>query len=167
MAKKKIQVLVQVDDGSNSSLWSLLEDHGFSVVVAPERKCPRYKCHIRRRVAPDAEASRSTGSGSGSGPAANTIPQDAYEGTVKLVVMSDQRVGKMVNFVDQLRENPGFRLLLMEATERRDAVSIQLGLREPIALGPALMAMEDVSNVKVAAESAAESGEPVLQVTLG
>ena len=42
---------------------------------------------------------------------------------------------KMVNFVDRLRQNSGFRLLLMEANQTKDAVSIMLGLREPTALG--------------------------------
>ena len=161
VAKKKIQVLVHDDDVSNSNLWSLLEDHGFTVVSAPERKSPRYKGHTRRKIAPDTKAGRGTESG------AKPIPQDLYEGTVRLEVMSDQRVRKMVTFVDQLRQNPGFRLLLMEANQSRDAVSILLGLREPIALGPALMAIEDVISVEAAAEPAAESSEPVLQVTLG
>ena len=160
MAKKKIQVLVDDDDGSNANLWSLLEDHGFSVVLAPERKSPRYKDHPRRKVSPGANVDPNAGSG------ANTTPQDLYEGNVKLVVVSDQRVRKMVGFVDQLRQNPGFRLLLMEATQRKDAVSILLGLREPTDLGSELMAMEDVFKVEAAAEPDTESSVPVLLVTL-
>lgn len=161
MAKKKVQVLVHDDDGSNANLWSYLEDHGFSVVAAPERKSPRYKGHPRRKVSLGVNGDRNAESG------VDTTPQNLYEGNVKLVVLSEQRVGKMVNFVDQLRQNPEFRLLLMEATQSKDGVSILLGLREPIALGPALMAMEDVLNVEIPAEPAAESSEPVFQVTLG
>ena len=160
MANKKVQVLVHDDDGSNADLWALLEDHGFSVVAAPERKSPRYKGHPRRKVSPGAGEDHDAGS------VVETKLQDLYEGTVKLLVVSDQHVRQMVNFVDQLRQNTGFRLLLMEATQRKDAVSILLGLREPTALGPALMDMEDVFKVEALAEPTAESSEPVLQVTL-
>ena len=73
---------------------------------------------------------------------------------------------KMVNFVDRLRQNSGFRLLLMEANQTKDAVSIMLGLREPTALGPQLMAMEDVFSVEASPEPSSGSGEPVLLVTL-
>lgn len=155
MANKKIQVMALNDDGSNPSFWTLLEDHGFSVVAATDRKTPRYKMHIRRKVSPATDVD-----------GAKATLQEFYEGTVKLVVLSDQRVQKMVNFVDQLRQNPGFRLLLMEANPSKDAVSIMLGLREPTALGPALMAMDDVFNVEASAEPVAGSGEPVLLVTL-
>lgn len=160
MEKKKVQVLVQDDDGSNSNLWSLLEDHGFSVVAAPQRKSPRFKGHPRRKI------SSETGQDPNAGPGVAPTPEDLYEGTVKLVVASDQLVRQMVSFMDQLRQNPGFRLLLMEATDRRDTVSILLGLREPTALGPVLMAMEDVFSVETPAEPAAETSQPVLQVTL-
>ena len=170
MAKKKIQVLVQDEDGSNANLWSLLEDHGFSVVAAPERKSPRYKGHPRRKVSPGDNGNTnglSGGTGNPNGVSVDdTPPQELFEGTVKLVVVSDQRVRKMVDFVDQIRQNPAFRLLLMEATQRKDAVSIQLRLREPTALGAELMAMEDVFKVEASEQPAGESNEPVLQVTL-
>ena len=160
MAKKKIQVLVHEKDGSNAVQWSFLEDHGFSVVAAPDRNSPRHRGLPRRKLLPGANGGPDTPS------SADTTPQESYEGTVKLLVVSDQRIRKMVDFVDRLRQNPGFRLLLMEATHRSDAVSILLGLREPTALGPALMAMEDVYKVEASAAPDADSGEPVLQVTL-
>lgn len=159
MAKKKVQVLTNRDDGPNSSLWSLLEDQGFSVVAALERKSPRYKGQPRRKASPSDNPGRESG--------ASPPLQESYEGTVKLTVVSHQHVRKMVNFVDQLRQNPGFRLLLMEATDRKDSVTILLGLREPTALGPALMAMAEVANVVAGDGPTAESVEPVLQVTLG
>lgn len=160
MAKKKVQVLVHDDKGSNANLRSLLEDHGFSVVAAPERKSPRYREHPRRKGPPGASDGRNAGTGP------DTVSQDFYEGTVKLVVVSDQNVRKMVHFVDQLRQNPGFRLLFMEAAERKNAVNIMLGLREPTAMGPALAAMAEVFKVEVPADPAVESFEPVLQVIL-
>ena len=50
VANKKIQVLALADDESNGDLRSLLEDQGFSVVAASERKSLRYKRHARRKV---------------------------------------------------------------------------------------------------------------------
>ena len=160
MATKKIQVVAQNDDGSKSNLWSLLEGHGFSVMAAPDRNALRYNRHPHREISPSVSAEDGTGSG------VDTTLQDLYEGTVKLEVMSDQHIRKMVNFVRQLRLNPGFRLLLMEANQTKDAVSIMLGLREPTALGPELMAMDDVFSVEASPEPSAGSGEPVLLVTL-
>jgi hypothetical protein len=158
VAKKKVQVLVHDDERSNADLWSLLEGQGFSVVAAAERKSPRLKRNPRRKVSPAAEGDHHAGS--------VATPEDLYEGTVKLVVVSDQRVRKMVGFIDQLRQNSGFRLLMVESTQHSNAVSIMLGLREPTALRDALMAMEDVTNVEALADTASESSEPVLQVTL-
>ena len=94
MAKTKIQVLTDNEDEWNSKLWAFLEDHGFSVVTATERKSPRYKGHPPRKVSPGVNEGHNAETGE------NTTPQDLYEGTVRLAVVSDQRVRKMVNFVE-------------------------------------------------------------------
>jgi len=161
VVKKKVQVLVRDEHGSHAILRSFLEDHGYSVGAAPERKSPRYKGKPRRSGGLGANNERNPGAN------ANTQIQDLFEGTVKLVVLADQRVRTMVKFIDQLRQHPEFRLLLMESTQRGDSVNIILGLREPIAVGDVLMAMDGVSGVEISAGADVESSEPVLQVTLG
>ena len=71
---------------------------------------------------------------------------ELYEGTVRLNVFQEGAVGMVVNFVQQLREKPEFRLLRM-ANNREGGVDVWLALRQPIPLRQMLTEVKGVSEV--------------------
>ena len=72
--------------------------------------------------------------------------EDMYEGTVQLSLQAEGNMALVVNFVQQLRERPEFRLLRM-VNNRRGGTDIWLGLREPISLRQMLSQVEGVAQV--------------------
>ena len=75
-----------------------------------------------------------------------TEETELYEGTIRLKVDAVDSMGHVVNFVQQIREKPEFRLLRM-ANNREGGTDIWLALREPIPLRDMLVEMETVSAV--------------------
>lgn len=79
-------------------------------------------------------------------PPAEADEGELYEGTVRLNVFQEGAVGMVVNFVQQLREKPEFRLLRM-ANNREGGVDVWLALRQPIPLRQMLTEVKGVSEV--------------------
>jgi len=90
-----------------------------------------------------------------------------YEGTVRLTVTTPGAVSRLLAFVGELRQNPGFRLLRLVANQSREGMDIWLGLRKPLSLKAVLLEMKGVSQVTTPTEPAANDSEPVLIVLLG
>ena len=88
-----------------------------------------------------------------------------YEGTVRLAVSTAGCIRRMIHFVDELRQNSQFHLLRLVASQHSEGMDILLRLREPIRLKPALLQMEDVSEVEDSTQP--ESDEQLLHVSLG
>ena len=89
-----------------------------------------------------------------------------YEGTVKLVVSTAGSIRRMIHFVDELRQNSQFHLLRLVANRNGQGMDILLRLREPIRLKPALLQMEDVSQVYDPTQPDPSSDEKLLHVSL-
>ena len=90
-----------------------------------------------------------------------------YEGTVRLMVTTPGAVSGLLNFVGELRQNPGFRLLRLVANQNREGMDIWLGLREPLSLRTVLLEMEGVSQVTTPDDPTSNDTEPGLIVLLG
>ena len=79
--------------------------------------------------------------------AASQAPEEAtYEGNVRLKVESEGDLQHLVQFVQELRQKPQFRLLRL-VSDSQNSVDILLGLREPLELRSMLAEMEGVSQV--------------------
>ena len=91
--------------------------------------------------------------------------EGVYEGTVRLAVSTAGCIRRMIHFVDELRQNSQFHLLRLVASQHSEGMDILLRLREPIRLKPALLQMEDVSEVEDSTQP--ESDEQLLHVSLG
>ena len=99
-------------------------------------------------------------------PAAAEADEENYEGAVKLVVETKGAIKNMADFVNALRENPGFHLLRMVSNPRRDGMDVWLRLREPNPLRTTLLAATGVSKVESMGRSESEPETPVLKVLL-
>ena len=101
------------------------------------------------------------------GLAAAKLEAEMFEGTVQLNVQAEGNMGLVVNFSQQLRDTPEFRLLRL-ANNDRGGVDIWLALREPLALFKILGAMDAVSNVSPVGDRdiSAGSEDAPLTVTL-
>ena len=161
MADKKIQVLLLVKDEAATLIQrAVLQGKVFIVVAVDERKSV---LQHDQSLKPADGANNSDGD---LAPKGNPHRDEVYEGTVKLLVRPGDLVRKMVHFVDELRQNPGFRLLLLEARQQDEEVTIWLGLREPTAMVLVLLDMEDVLQVETPNEPSDTVGENVIEVIL-
>ena len=87
-------------------------------------------------------------------------PGELYEGTVRLLVMADGNVQRIVQFVDELCQMPQFRMLRMTGSRQQDGAEISLGLREPLPFAKIVGSMPNVVRVDVPSpdDAAADSG---------
>lgn len=81
---------------------------------------------------------------------------ELYEGTVRLLVMADGSVQRIVEFVDELRQMPQFRMLRMTGSHQQEGAEISLGLREPLPFRRILAAMRNVASVDGSGPDSAE-----------
>ncbi len=90
-------------------------------------------------------------------------PGELYEGTVRLLVMADGNVQRIVQFVDELCQMPQFRMLRMTGSRQQDGAEISLGLREPLPFAKIVASMPNVVRVDVPSpgEAAADGGTRV------
>ena len=72
---------------------------------------------------------------------------ELYEGTVRLLVMADGNVQRIVEFVDELCRMPQFRMLRMMGSHQQEGAEISLGLREPLPFRRILASMRNVASV--------------------
>ena len=108
----------------------------------------------------------------GDGGASESLPDQAavynlYEGSVSLVVRTSGVVGGMFHFVADLRQNPRFRIMRLNAEHQDQSIEISLRLREPIDLKSMILQMNDVSQVIEPSDTLAEGEERMFQVYLG
>ncbi len=98
--------------------------------------------------------------------AASGSPQDdgLYEGTVRLVVMADGNMQRVVRFVDELCQNPRLRMLRMAGSPQQQGAEIALGLREPLPFMDILAQMDNVARVESGAPG--KDGEQTVTVHL-
>ena len=73
---------------------------------------------------------------------------DLYEGTVRLLVMAEGNVQRIVEFVDELCQMPQFRMLRMTGSHQQEGAEISLGLREPLPFRRILASMRNVASVE-------------------
>ena len=78
-----------------------------------------------------------------------SAPGELYEGTVRLLVMADGNVQRIVQFVDELCQMPQFRMLRMTGSRQQDGAEISLGLREPLPFAKIVGSMPNVVRVDV------------------
>ena len=78
-----------------------------------------------------------------------SAPGELYEGTVRLLVMADGNVQRIVQFVDELCQMPQFRMLRMTGSRKQDGAEISLGLREPLPFAKIVGSMPNVVRVEV------------------
>ena len=95
-------------------------------------------------AAPPPEAGAAAAGGPGV-----SAPSELYEGTVRLLVMADGNVQRIVQFVDELCQMPQFRMLRMTGSRQQDGAEISLGLREPLPLARIVASMPNVDRVDV------------------
>ena len=88
-----------------------------------------------------------------------------YEGTVNIRARYTANLQTVVEFVQQLRDIPHFRLLRLARQPSND-VQISLGLREPVDLKAILEEMSGVAEVNLVSSPHPEDGEPLLEVQL-
>ena len=88
--------------------------------------------------------------------------EPTYEGNVQLTVGADVSMGLVVNFLQQLRERPEFRILRM-ANNREGGTDVWLALRQPVPILRVLGEMDGVTQVSPAkeADSSSEDGVTV------
>ena len=93
------------------------------------------------------------------GPRASA-PSELYEGTVRLLVMADGNIQRIVQFVDELCQMPQFRMLRMTGSRQQDGAEISLGLREPLPFARIVASMPNVVRVDVRSpdEAAVDGG---------
>ncbi|MCH7481573.1 MAG: hypothetical protein IIC95_02400 [Chloroflexi bacterium] len=89
-----------------------------------------------------------------------SAPGELYEGTVRLLVMANGNVQRIVQFVDELCQMPQFRMLRMTGSRQQDGAEISLGLREPLPLARIVASMPNVVRVDVRSpdEAVADGG---------
>lgn len=89
-----------------------------------------------------------------------SAPGELYEGTVRLLVMADGNVQRIVQFVDELCQMPQFRMLRMTGSRQQDGAEISLGLREPLPFAKIVGSMPNVVRVDVPSpdEAAGDGG---------
>ncbi len=88
--------------------------------------------------------------------AANQAPVDAtapdgddrYEGTVRVRVLAEGDMQRVVAFVDELCQKPQFRMLRMSGSPQQEGAEIALGLRECIAFRKVVREMNNVDKVE-------------------
>ena len=88
---------------------------------------------------------------------------ELYEGTVRLLVMADGNVQRIVEFVDELCQMPQFRMLRMTGSHQQEGAEISLGLREPL---PFLRILSSMRNVASVEETGPDAAEQVRGVTV-
>ena len=76
--------------------------------------------------------------------------EEPYEGTVMLVLGANSPIGRVVQFVRELRSEPEIRLLKLTGSHDED-VGILLSLREPVLLSKMLSRVEGVSGISMPA----------------
>ena len=96
----------------------------------------------------------------------NQLPDDVYEGTIRLTVSTGGPVYNLINFVSELRQNPQFRLLRLVANQHKEGMDIWLGLREPVPLVSMLQGMQGVEEASGTPEMPSENDEHILNVVL-
>jgi len=106
------------------------------------------------------------------GGASESLPAQAgthhlYEGSVSLVVRTSGVAGGMFHFVADLRQNPSFRIMRLNADHQAQSIEISLRLREPLDLKSIILQMNDVSQVIEPSDTLTESEERMFQVHLG
>ncbi len=74
---------------------------------------------------------------------------EVYEGAVTLIVETTGYSRQVVNLVDQLRQDPRFRLLKLVAGQHKGRADIGLILREPMCLKKILPRMESISQIEL------------------
>ncbi len=114
-----------------------------------------------------AVASTNGNSGTGESLPAQAAAYNLYEGSVSLVVRTSGVVGGMFHFVADLRQNPSFRIMRLNADHQAQSIEISLRLREPLDLKSIILQMNDVSQVIEPSDTLAESEERMFQVHLG
>ena len=87
-----------------------------------------------------------------------SAPGELYEGTVRLLVMADGNVQRIVQFVGELCQMPQFRMLRMTGSRQQDGAEISLGLREPLPLAKIMASMPNVVRVDVRNQDEAAVG---------
>ncbi len=73
---------------------------------------------------------------------------EIYEGPVTLIVETTGYNQQVVNLVDQLRQDPRFRLMKLVAGQHKGRADIGLILREPLCLKEILPQMEGISRAE-------------------
>ena len=96
-----------------------------------------------------------------------TAIYNIYEGTVNLVVRTSGAAGGMFHFVADLRQNPRFRIMRLNADHQDQSIEISIRLREPLDLKSIILQMNDVSQVTEPSDTLAESEERLFQIHLG
>ena len=113
----------------------------------------------------DLDARRPAADGPTAGPEAVEVaaratevsaPGELYEGTVRLLVMADGNVQRIVQFVDELCQMPQFRMLRMTGSRKQDGAEISLGLREPLPFARIVGSMPNVVRVDVPSPEGAD-----------
>ena len=73
---------------------------------------------------------------------------EIYEGAVTLIVKTTGYSQQVVNLVQQLRQDPRFRLIDLAASREDGSADIRLMLREPLRLKEILLQMEGISRAE-------------------
>ncbi|GEM_PF-4375987 len=94
----------------------------------------------------------------------DSTDEEVYEGSVRLDVETSGCIKQVVDFVDELRQRPQFRLFQLAGQKER--ANILLGLREPLPLRKMLREMPGVSQVVVPQGRARGGCEHLLNVRL-
>ena len=118
------------------------------LAAEPEAPRPRDDLDGRRAAAGGPVAAPEAVDVVSPGPRASA-PGELYEGTVRLLVMADGNVQRIVQFVDELCQMPQFRMLRMTGSSQQDGAEISLGLREPLPFARIVGSMPNVIRVDV------------------
>lgn len=94
------------------------------------------------------------------------VTENMYKGTVRLRVKTSGSVRAAVQFLAQLRRLTQLRLLRVAGTAFQGDIEVLVGVREPLDLGVALLAMENVHSVRVPPEVAKDAAERLIDVSL-
>ncbi len=90
---------------------------------------------------------------------------EVYEGTVKLRVDATDSFRQVIQVVEALRQEAGFRLLKLVGGFE-DGVDIWVGLKAPIAINEVLMTMPGVAEVTPAHWLEQDASEPLINIRL-
>lgn len=116
---------------------------------------------------PTADSGASGDGGTGESRSTEAATCNLYEGSVSLVVRTSGVAGGMFHFVADLRQNPSFRIMRLNADHQAQSIEISLRLREPLELKSIILQMNDVSQVIEPSDTLAEGEERIFQVNLG